>query len=337
MNNITKEIETKMKEKNEIIILNTESKNPLYRMLVQTGEEIPGHDIGYDKIRYNPETIKSKIKQLEGRFVYDETQSEHNKRQTPESRGHKFAKINNTGYCPEYGGYVDLEIFDKNYHDLMESALNSVNDGLPLYEGPSTEVKVNTAQIYDDNNLDVVDWDYTGLVWDDNPRDNHLGVCKVLNSIKEVLEEEDMSEIVKIDKDEYDSLKTKEQELGELETKYNDGEGLYNKGKKLYDELKVEVEDLKKQLIPIWESQATEKVAMVNSILETIPKKEQDAQKEILEGMDVKQLGIIVNSLPEPGSRGVPEQGATNPAPEDEAEFTYDMYKKMCKERGMSP
>lgn len=295
-----------MKQGQPLILLNTETKTPTYRMLVQTSKELPAHDMGYDKLRYKPETIEKKIKQLEGRFVYDETQTSHNKRTTPESRGHKFAKIIKTGYCPSYGGYADLKVFDKNYHELMKEAYNSIKDGLPLHEGPSTELNVNTAELYDKNNLDVLDWDYTGIVWDNNPRDTGVGVCKVLNSIKEVLEDKNMAEgliedkeFVKISIEDYDRIKDMRSELDELKDKYTKGERAYLEGKQLYEDVLTEKEDLYKQLVPVWTMQGEQKQAMVNSILETIPEAEKEAKRADLEKLDITGLGVIVNSLPQ--------------------------------------
>ena len=70
------QINQQMTQRIPIIQLNnTKDTDPTYRLLVQTPNKLPGHDYGYKNITYNPETIKNKIKQLEGRFLYDETQS----------------------------------------------------------------------------------------------------------------------------------------------------------------------------------------------------------------------------------------------------------------------
>jgi hypothetical protein len=138
---ITNKLKKEMQDKKPLILLNTTPEsNPTYRVLLQTPRELPAYDMGYNSIKYNPDTIKSKIKQLEGQFIYDETQTAHNKRKTPENRGHRFAKVINTGYCPEYGGYGDITVFDSDYHDLLKEVYESTRDGLPVHEGISTEL-----------------------------------------------------------------------------------------------------------------------------------------------------------------------------------------------------
>ena len=324
-------IQNQMTQHIPLILLNTESKTPTYRLLVQTPGELPAHDKGYNTITYNQDTIKKKVKQLEGRFVYDETQSGHNKRTNPESRGHKFAKITKTGYCPEYGGYADVKVFDKNYHDLMKETYNSIQNGLPIYEGPSTETSVNSAHTDESNNLFVDDWDYTGIVWDNNPRDN-VGVCKIMNSIEDVLEDKTMTEdMIKLSKNEYDELlqfkqdKTKlETHLNDLQTKYTKGEKAYLKGKDLYDTLKAQTGELEEEIKPYRDWLSTQKDTIVNSILNSIPEAEREAKKTELDGMTMGQLEIM-NSLPGAGAdRGIADgaggQNRGNELTDDEKE-----------------
>jgi hypothetical protein len=77
----------------------------------------------------------------------------------------------------------------------MKQAIDNKERGLPVYEGPSTELNAKQAERYGINNAKVTDFDYNGLVWIDNPRDTSLGVCNVItNSIMNVLEDKTMPE-----------------------------------------------------------------------------------------------------------------------------------------------
>lgn len=324
------DIKTQMTQKIPFILLNTkEDTDPTYRLLLQTSQPLPAHDMGYKQVNYNPKTIKTKIKQLEGHYLYDETQTAHNKRKTPENRGHRFAKITNTGYCPEYGGYGDVTVFDSDYHELMKQTYQSIQDGLPVHEGPSTEMQVTNASVDGDNNLQVDDWDYTGIVWDNHPRDN-VGVCKIMNSIGEVLEDKTMTDdMIKLSKTEYDELlqarqdKQKlESDLTNLQTMYDNGKTEYQKGKELYDTLVTKAEALEKEITPYRAWLETQKDTLVNSILNSIPEADRDTKKEELDKMTIGQLEIM-NSLPgSPGERGTPEgAGATNAGTGGDDEF----------------
>lgn len=332
------EINAQMNQNIPFILLNTnQDADPSYRLLVQTSKPLPAHDKGFKSLTYNPETIKNKIKQLEGRFLYDETQTGHNKRVNPESQGHKFAKITNTGYCPTYGGYADVKVFDNDYHDLMKETYESIQNGLPIHEGPSTEISVISADVTKDNSLDVNDWDYTGIVWIENPRDE-VGVCKVLNSIEEVLEDNKMTDdMIKLSKTEYDELlqfkqdKQKlESDLTSLQTQYDNGKTEYQKGKELYDAIKEQAEALEEEITPYRAWLSTQKDTLVNSILNSIPEAERDAKKEELDKMTIGQLEIM-NSLPgSPGARGTPEgNSASNAGTGDEdSGMSFEEYQK---------
>jgi hypothetical protein len=314
------DIKTQMTEQVPFILLNTESKTPSYRLLIQTPKPLPGHDKGYNSVQYDESKIKEKVKQLKGKFVIDETQSGHNKRKPPENRGHKFAKITKTGYCPDYGAYADVKVFDKNYHDLLKETYNSIQDGLPIHEGPSTETDVTRAHTDKSNNLFIDDWDYTGIVWDNNPRDN-VGVCKILNSIEEVLEDNNMTEdMIKLSKDEYDELLQFKQDKAKLESdldalgaKYKDGEKQFLDGKKLYDEIKEKADTLEEEIKPYKDWLASQKTSLVDGILNSIPEAEREEKKTELDGMTIDQLKIM-NSLPgHSGGQGTAEgNGATN-------------------------
>lgn len=220
----------------------------------------------------------------------------------------------------------------------MKEAYQSVQDGLPLHEGPSTELNAIQAHTTDDNGLVVDDWDYLGVVWDNNHRDKATGVCNVLNSINDLLEENNMTdeEFVQIRKEDYDKANLKIEELDSLKEKYAKGEKLYNKGLKLYEDQTEELkkitadrDDLHAQLVPVWTKQGEQKVEMVNSILETVPEKERDAKKADLEKLGTDELGIIVNSLPSPAAQqhGVVSGSGTGRQTSDN-EMSFDEYKK---------
>lgn len=297
-----KTITNHMKQGTPFILINSQEKSPTYRVLTQTLKELPAPDLGLDNIQYSEHAIQKGIKNLIGTFVYDETRSTHNKLSVPEMRGRKVAKVVNAGYCPEYGAYTDWEVFDNDFVETMKQAIDNKERGLPVYEGPSTELNAKKAERYGINNARVTDFDYNGLVWIDKPRDTSLGVCNVItNSIIESLEDNNMAEDIKefkLSKDEYDALKAKEAELEELKPKFENGLQLYNEGKNKYEALKTEKEDLFNQLVPVWTQQGEQKMAMVNSILETIPEADRATKKADLEKLDITGLGVIVNSLP---------------------------------------
>jgi len=320
------QINNSMKQGEPFILLNSETKNPVYRVLVQTPDELPAQDIGIDSVKYDEEGIKQAIGGLLGEYVYDRSQDNHSRLRNPKTPN-KFAQVVNTGYCPNYGGYTDWEVFDSTYVPLIEQALNSRNKGLPVKEGPSTEVVPKSVEKYGDNNVNFKEFKYNGLIWDKNPRDKSTGVCNVvLNSIPENIKEGDgnlKEEIVNIKKDEYDALKQAKADYEalkpaheDLETKYKKGEELYNKGKAEFDKVKKEEGELREQLIPIWTKEGEVKEQMVNSIMEKVPEAEREAKRKDFEAMNVKQLeGVMVlNSLELPTGAGGVIEGTNPPA-----------------------
>lgn len=326
---ITQEqIVNSMKEGQAFILLNSETENPVYRVLVQTPDELPAQDMGYESVQYDSNKIKDAMDSLLGEYVYDKTQSNHGRLREGVKPEHKFAQVVNTGYCPSYGGYTDWEVFDHDYVPLIEQALNSRNKGLPLKEGPSTEMNPLAGVTDKDNNLKLTDWQYNGLVWDKNPRDKSTGVCNVvLNSIPENIKGDGNltdKEIVSISKEEYDSLKQVKADYGELEPKYKQldedykkGEELYNKGKTKYEELKEEEGKLREQLIPVWTKEGEVKDQMVNSIMERVPEAEREAKRKDFEAMTPAQLEnvMILNSLELPTGAGGIVDGSNPPSP----------------------
>lgn len=330
------QINNSMKQGEPFILLNSETDNPVYRVLVQTPDELPAHDIGIDSVKYDEEGIKQAIGGLLGEYVYDRSQDNHSRLRNPKTPN-KFAQVVNTGYCPNYGGYTDWEVFDSTYVPLIEQALNSRNKGLPVKEGPSTEVVPKSVEKYGNNSIKFKDFKYNGLIWDKNPRDKATGVCNVvLNSIPEELKGDGNltdKEIVSINKEEYDSLKQIKadyEELGpkykQLDEDYKKGETLYNEGKTKYEDLKVEEGKLREQLIPIWTKEGEVKEQMVNSILERVPEAEREAKRKDFEAMTPAQLeGVMVlNSMEVPTGAGGIIEGTNPPTPtmtEEEKQF----------------
>lgn len=319
------QINNSMKQGQPFILLNSETENPVYRVLVQTPDELPAHDMGFDSIQYDTDGIKNAMEGLLGEYVYDKTQSNHGRMREGSAPEKKFAQVVNTGYCPSYGGYTDLEIFDKDYVPIIEQALNSRNKGLPVKEGPSTEIKPIAGEKFGDNSLKMTDWKYNGLVWDKNPRDKSTGVCNVvLNSIPENIKGDGnlTEEVVNIKKDEYDALQQAKADYEALKPKheqlkedYQKGETLYNTGKTKYTELKEEEGKLREQLIPIWTREGEVKEQMVNSIMDKVPEAEREAKRKDFEEMSIPQLEnvMILNSLEVPTGAGGVIEGTTPP------------------------
>lgn len=310
----TEQVLNSMKQGQPLILLNSETENPVYRVLVQTDEELPAQDMGLDKIRYDPEAIKTAVNGLLGEYVYDDTQSNHSRIRNPSTSKKKFAQVVNTGYCPNYGGYTDWEVFDHDYIPLVEQALNSRSKGLPVKEGPSTEIIPAQGKKYDTNSLLLTDFQYNGINWDKNPRDKSTGVCStVLNSLPDNIKgEPKMTDKIEIPKEEYNALLKAKTDKENLETELETGKGLYAKGKKAYEQLKTEAQDLKEQLIPVWNAQEERKTEIVNSILEKIPEAEREAKKEKFDGMNLDHLEefVILNSIDvDSGEKGVLDNG----------------------------
>jgi len=320
----TKEqIVNSMKNKEPIILVNA-IENPTYRVLVQTDEELPGWDKGLDKIKYNGDGIKKAMPSLLGKEVMDDSNSNH-ARLRGEKTKNRFGKVVNEGYCPDYGGYVDLEVHDPNYVGLMNSMIDSINRDLPVDLGFSTEIANGyESQEYGDNSLEVVDWSYNGLVLTDRPRDKKATVCNVINNSIPKKEEDDSltDEIVNINKNEYDELVQAKSELDELKPQHEQLKTDYADGEKLYNDVKTDRDDMHNQLVPIWTEQGEKKEAMVNSLLETVPEAEKDGKRKELEDKDFGTLEFLVNSLPGSGSgsagtgsRGIGEgSGGTPPS-----------------------
>jgi hypothetical protein len=297
-----------MKQGLPFILLNNTDENPVYRILVQTPEELPAQDMGYESIKYGEDGIKGAINGLLGEYVYDKSQSNHGKLRDGVSNEKKFAQIVNTGYCPQYGGFTDWEVFDKDYVPLIEQALNSRQKGLPVKEGPSTEIKPIAGEADDNGNLLLTEWEYNGIVWDKNPRDVNTGVCSVvLNSLPKSIGGDNVTdEIVKINKTEYDELMQAKGELDELKPQHEQLKTDYADGEKQFKDLKKEENALREMMIPHWEKETELKTEMLNSIMEKIPEAEREAKRPEFEKMDIKDLEnvMILNSMEVPTGDG---------------------------------
>ena len=347
---ITKEqIVNSMKQKEPFILLNSETKNPVYRLLVQTPDELPAHDMGLkgiDTIQYSEEGMKEAISKLDGKFVYDDSQSNHSRIRNPQGNKNRkqFAQIVNTGYCPNYGAYTDWEIFDQDYVPLIEQALNSRQKGLDMGEGPSTEI-IPKSGTKNGNTLLLTDFEYNGINWDKNPRDKSTGVCSVvLNSLPEKIGGNNVTdeEIVKINKTEYDELVNAKSELDELKPQHEQLKTDYADGEKEFKKVKDDRDDMFKQMVPVWTKQGELKTEMLNSIMEKIPESEREAKRPEFEKMDIKDLEnvMILNSMEAPtGDGGVLGGGAPpgNPAKEmtDLEKRTAAALEKRGKRKGI--
>ena len=308
----------------DIIQINNDS----YLMHIQSSDELPAYDMGLDKIQFTEDAIKKGLNDLIGTFMYDETASQHNKKQNPEMRGRKVAKITDTIYCNNKGGFVTVEPFDGEFEETLKQALDNRERGLPTHEGPSTELNANDGEMYGNNNLKITDLSYNGLVWTDNPRDAGLGVCSVINnSINELLEDDILTDEIKLSKTDYDDLVKMKDEYMNLKPEYIKE---YNELKIELDELKTEKDDLYKQLVPVWTAEEGEHLELVNSILEVVPEAEREDKKELFKEMKTDQLKVIINSI-QNQERGIQEQ--ETPEPEEPEEYTWKTYKER-RQRG---
>jgi len=106
---------------------------------------------------------------------------------------------------------------------------------------------------------------------------------------------------------EYESLKTKYEKLEEdytnggaayqaLSTKYKDG-------KTLYEEAQTEIADLTGQLKPIWTAEETERVAMLNKIVENADEDSQKVLRKSLENQSKEELTVLYNAI-KPAGKG---------------------------------
>jgi hypothetical protein len=324
-----------MLKHNPLILINSEDKedNPRYRVLVQTPGELPYPDLDIESINYKEDGIRHALPGLVGYDVVDE-RTEHERKLGLEPK--PFAHIYNTGYCPEYGGYADIEIFHDDYKPVFENMLKNKETSKRKF---STELEPKDIQKVDDGHYDLNSWKYNGLVMTTNPRDEQTGLCDVLLNSKDFRTEEDNdggNKLPEITEQDIQKLQTKitelEDEKTQIKTEYEQGKTLYESLKpedfKEYQELLQEKEDLHKQLVPIWTAQEGEKLELVNSLIEKLPEEEREEAKTRFEGMEIEALKIV-NSIKHEGTPapGVVAGGQT-PEPKEEDEIPKEDYRK---------
>lgn len=318
-----KTLHDNMLKGNQLILINSEDdtkNNPVYRVLVQTPGELPYPDKGIKTVDYKEEGFPNAMETLKGIHVKEEP-NEHERKLgiAPPP----FGKVVNTGHCPDYGGYADIEIYNDGYKPVFKSMYNDLQNGIPVKNKFSTDVIPIDMKPAGDGKYELNKWAYDELVMTRRPRDPKTGLCSVLVNSKDFTEVNNMTDEIKLEyngrafasyEDFANFLKGKYEEL---QDKYQKGKALYDNLKpedfKEYQELKTEEKALREQLIPVWNEQGKEKLELVNSLIEKLPEDEQKAAKERFEKMDIADLKLV-NSFgtgepPEPAP-GVTARGA---------------------------
>jgi len=308
---------TTLKDKPEFYLQNTtEDGNPVIRALVQTPREIDYGDVGGGRYEYTEEAIRNAIGGLVGYQVEDE--------QHDGTSDKSFATVVNSGYCPDYGGYVDVEVFKPEYFDVVKNIAKNIENGILPKKRFSTEVKVKNALPKGDNRYKITDMFYDGLIWTKKPRDQDTGICSVKLNKKstEPFRSENMTDekLKQLEKD-YTELKTK---YGKLEEDYTNGgtaykalSTKYKDGKQLYEKAKDEIEDLTGQLKPIWEAEETERVEMLNKIVENADEDSQKVLRKSLENQSKDELTVLYNGI-KPAGKGAVRKPKKKTATDDE-------------------
>ncbi len=288
---------------NQLILINAEDdsdKNPVYRVLVQTPGELDYPEYGIT-VNYPSKGIEEAMKSLDGLHVKEEP-NEHERALgvTPPP----FGEIMNTGYCPEYGGYVDIEVYNDGYKPVFERMKNNLENGRPVRNKFSTELAPLDPKNPEDymiktgeNKYDLNKWKYTALEMTNRARDKKTGLCSVLVNSKDFKGDDKVTDEIKLTKTEYDELLQAKTDLATLQGKYNEGKELYENLKpedfKEYQELLTEKNDLFTQLVPVWTAAGEQKLELVNSLIEKLPEDEQKAAKERFEKMDIADLKLV--------------------------------------------
>lgn len=307
-----------------ILINNNDQENPVYRALVQTPG--PLHYKGIGTINYKEEAIKEGISTLIGHDVIDEANIHERKLGLT---GKPFATIVNADYCPKYGAYADIEIYNDDYKPVFENMLKHRETSKRKF---STELSPLQMDKVGNGIFDLNKLKYDGLTMTVNPRDKSTGLCDVIVNSKDFKEDETVTDELQA---KYDKLQV---DYTELQNKYSKGEKayqkglkLYKEGKQLYKEAKEEIEDLTGQLKPFWEEEEKTKLELVNSLAEKYPEKEQDAAKTRFEKMELEDLKLI-NSV---GPSGTPAPGAVgNGGRPDKTELTDEDLDELMKQAG---
>jgi hypothetical protein len=325
-----------MLKNQQLILINNEPEdNPRYRVLVQTPGELPYPDLDIESINYKEDGIKHAIPGLVGFDVVDE-RTEHERKLGLEPKS--FAHIYNTGYCPEYGGYADIEIFHDDYKPVFENMLKHRETSKRKF---STELEPKDIQQVDEGHYDLNSWKYNGLVMTTNPRDEQTGLCDVLLNSKDFKDKDNddggnnLPEITQEDIDKLESQITQlNDENKQLKIDYEQGKTLYESLKpedfQEYQELMKEKEDLHAQLVPVWTAEEGEKLELVNSLVDKLPEDERESARTRFEGMDMEALKLVNSIKPEgTPAPGVVATGGQDTTVEDEKKAQEDFEKRL--------
>lgn len=309
-------IDNMLKGHDLILINDDKDENPKYRILVQTPGELDYSDMGIGKINYKEEAIKEAMSSLVGYDIVDEL-TEHERKLGIKPKS--FAHIYNTDYCPKYGGFADIEVFNDDYKPVLANMLKHKDTTKRKF---STEVNPLDILKVDKKAFDLNKYNYNGIVMTTRPRDEKTGLCDVIVNSKDFKEDETVTDEIKLTQEQYDELLQAKADKEDLETKYQKGKELYDNLKpedfKEFNELLTEKEDLYNQLVPVWTKDGEMKMELVNSLVEKLPEDEKEEAKAKFESMDMESLKLV-NSFkptePAPGftGRGV---GSVN-KPED--------------------
>lgn len=309
-------IDNMLKGHDLILINDDKDENPKYRILVQTPGELDYSDMGIGKINYKEEAIKEAMSSLVGYDIVDEL-TEHERKLGIKPKS--FAHIYNTDYCPKYGGFADIEVFNDDYKPVLANMLKHKDTTKRKF---STEVNPLDILKVDKKAFDLNKYNYDGIVMTTRPRDEKTGLCDVIVNSKDFKEDETVTDEIKLTQEQYDELLQAKADKEDLETKYQKGKELYDNLKpedfKEFNELLTEKEDLYNQLVPVWTKDGEMKMELVNSLVEKLPEDEKEEAKAKFESMDMESLKLV-NSFkptePAPGftGRGV---GSVN-KPED--------------------
>lgn len=324
-----------MKLKQLTLLTNDDNTdNPTYRVLVQTPGPLEYPELDGIQIDYKEEAIREAMPGLIGHDVIDElTEHERSLGITPKA----FATITDTGYCPEYGGYADIEVWHPDYKPVFENMHRNLEKGIVSKRKFSTELQpTQLTETEQDKYYDLDGFSYDGMVMTTNPRDTQTGLCRVMlntNKIKEVTEAtimaEDKTEMKEITIDEYQTLVGVQTQHEELQAKYEEGKKMYDSLKpedfEEYQELAKEKDDLYQQLLPVWTQQGQIREELVNSLVEKLPEDEQETAREKFTTMDTDTLTILQNSLKDvaPEPKGAVPTG-TEQKEEEEDELTVE-------------
>ena len=159
------------------------NKKDIYKVLVQTSEnKLPTPDKTWDGVIFKRDAVEKAVSGLNGKLVYDNTISSH--ADVAGSMNHTiFGQIIASEIDELGNAYAHIDVFNKDYVSLMDKLAENYNNKKRLDEGFSTEMIINDKVINPDNSVDVVDYNYTGLSFVNNPRDFSGVEGKIVNTI----------------------------------------------------------------------------------------------------------------------------------------------------------